>query len=367
VRSSSSRLAIPLAIVFSFALVGASCSSKSTDATTTGTPAPGASKNDFSSLSGTLNGSGATFPAPYYEAAIEGFKEAAPQVTVNYAGGGSATGKQKLADGVDDYDGTDSLVADADKAKYKNGAFLYFPTVAAPITVSYNLPSVKDLKLSASTLAKIFQADIKTWDDPAIKTDNPGATLPSTPILVAHRAEGSGTTSNFTKYLKAAAPSDWKLEAADTVTWPAESQGGQGNAGVAQIVKGKEGAIGYVDFSDAKATGLTYAAIKNKDGQYVTASLDGASAALAGATVKDDVTYDALNAPGATAYPITAGTYIIIYQKQTDKTQGEAVKGFLTFILTDGQALAADVDFAKLPENIRAKAVAQLDKITIGA
>jgi phosphate transport system substrate-binding protein len=367
VRSLSSRLAIPLAIVFSIAMVGASCSSKSTDATTTGTSASGGeSKNDFSALAATLNGAGATFPQPFYEAAIDGFKDAAPKVTVNYAGGGSATGKQKLADGVTDFGGTDSLVSDADKAKFK-GPFLYFPSVAAPITVSYNLPSVKDLKLSPVTLAKIFQGDIKTWDDAAIKADNPGTTLPSTAILVAHRAEGSGTTSNFTKFLKAAAPNDWKLEASDTVTWPADTQGGQGNAGVAQIVKGKEGAIGYVDFSDAKATGLTFAAIKNKDGQYVLPSLDGASAALAGASVKDDATYDPLNAPGATAYPITAGTYLIMYQAQPDKAKGEALKGFITYILTDGQALAAGVDFAKLPENVRLKGIAQLDQIKIGA
>ncbi len=369
-RSPSRRLSVPVGLVLSASLLGAACSkTTTTDAGTSAgsTPAggttPAAPKGDYSKLSGTLNGSGATFPQPFYEEAISQLKDLAPKLTVNYAGGGSGKGKQELSDKVVNFAGSDSLVKDEDKAKMKGGAFLYFPTVAAPITVSYNI-GVDKLQLSPTVLANIFQGTIKTWNDPAIAAENSGASLPSTNIVIAHRSDGSGTTSNFTKYLKAAAPDAWKLDAGDTVQWPTESQGGQGNAGVAKIVKDTEGAIGYVDYSDAKATGLKFAAIKNKDGQYVAPTLEGASAALATATAKDDLTYSALNSSGAEAYPITAGTYILVYEKQDSAENATNIKGWLTYLLTDGQTQAASVDFAKLPDAMAAKAIAQINKIT---
>jgi phosphate transport system substrate-binding protein len=250
-------------------------------------------------------------------------------------------------------------VSDADKATMK-GPFLYFPTVAAPITVSYNLSGVKTLQLSPSTLAKIFTGSITTWNDPAIAADNSGVTLPSTKITVAVRSDGSGTTSNFSKYLAAAAPTDFTLTAGDTVAWPS-AQAGKGNAGVAQIVKDTPGAIGYVDLSDALATSLTTASVKNKDGKFVAPTLDGATAALAGATVKDDLTYSALNTAGADAYPITAATYVLVYT--TPASNANAIRGWLTYLLTDGQDLANQVDFAPLPTSLQAKALAQISLI----
>src|SRR5262249_17517975 len=154
---------------------------------------------------------------------------------------------------------------EADNVKFP---FYYIPTVSAPITVSYNLKGVSNLQLSPDTIAKIFQRDIKVWNAPEIAADNPGATLPATNITVAHRSEGSGTTNNFTKFLVAAAPS-WKLNTGDTVNWPTDTVGGAQNTGVASVIKQTEGAIGYVDLSDAKAASLTFASIKNKAGKFV--------------------------------------------------------------------------------------------------
>jgi len=355
-----------VALVSVVALAGAACGSKKSDSSsssTTAAAAAGASV-DYSSLSGTINGSGATFPKAFYEEAISGFKEVASGVTVNYNAVGSGQGKKDLAAGTSDWAGTDSTVKDDEKATFK-GPFLYFPTVAAPITVSFNVKGVTKLQLDADTLAKIFMGTITTWNDPAIAATNSGVTLPAEPIVVAVRSDGSGTTSNFSKYLKAAAPESFTLEAGDTVQWP-NAQAAKGNAGVAQLVKDSEGAIGYVDYSDAKATGLTFASIKNKDGQFVAASLDGATAAAASAEVKPDLTYNPLNASGAAAYPITAPTYIIVYTAQSDAAKGNAIKGWINFVLTDGQALAADVDFAKLPDSLQQKAVAQLSQLQIG-
>ncbi len=316
--------------------------------------------SEYSKLSGALKASGASFPNAYYQKALDEFSKVAPDLDITYNSAGSGTGKKEFGAGLTDFAGSDSLVKAGDGPAA--GSFLYLPTVAAPITVSYNLSGVAALQLSPDTLAKIFQRDIKKWSDPAIKTDNPTATLPDKDIVVAHRSDGSGTTNNFTKFLTKASPG-WKLGTGDTVAWPADTQGGDKNTGVAQIIKQSDGAIGYVDFSDAIASGLTFAAVKNKDGQYVKASLAGTAGALEGATVKDDLTYDPINAPGATTYPIAAPTYILVKTKYTDATKGKNVKAFLKWLLTDGQQFAESVNFAKLPAALQTKALAQLDKV----
>ena len=312
----------------------------------------------------TLNASGATFPQPFYEQVIAGFSEKHEGVTINYGGGGSGKGRTDLQTGVVDWAGSDGLVKAEDVAKYK-GPFLYFPTVAAPITVSYNLTGVDNLQLSPDTIARIFQREIKSWNDKAIAADNPDAKLPATAITVAHRSDGSGTTENFTKFLKAASPTVWKLDSGSTVNWPTDTQAGNGNSGVAQIVKSANGAIGYVDFSDAKASGLRWAKVKNKAGKFVDASLDGTSAALSGVTINADLSYNPLWAEGEASYPISAPTWILAYTTQTDKAKGEALKAFLTYIYEDGQTQAAEVDYAKLPDSLKEKGLAQVNALVL--
>ncbi len=292
---------------------------------------------------------------------ISAFKEVAPNLTITYNATGSGTGKKDFGSNLNDFAGTDSLVKDIDGPSA--GSFLYVPTVASPITESYNLSGVYKLQLSPETLAKIFQRDIKTWDDAAIKADNPGVNLPAKNITVAHRSDGSGTTSNFTRYLNVAARDVWKLGSGDTVKWPTDTQGGEKNTGVATLIKNGDGTIGYVDLSDAKASGLKFAAIKNKDGKFVEPTLDAAKAALAGATLRDDVSYDPLNAAGADSYPITAPTFLLVRARYDDPKKADAVKGFITYLLNDGIQLAEETNFAPLPDALKTKALAQLDKI----
>jgi len=150
---------------------------------------------------------------------------------------------------------------------------------------------------------RIFASKIKKWDDAAIKADNPGVTLPSTAITVARRADASGTTSNFTKFLAAAAPADWTLGSGDTVDWAADTQAGQGNPGVAQIVSQTDGAIGYVDLADATAAKLTTALIENAAGKFVAPTLAGAAAAVEAAPVAPDLSYSPINASGDRVVP----------------------------------------------------------------
>jgi phosphate transport system substrate-binding protein len=285
-------------------------------------------------------------------------------VTINYQGNGSGAGRTDFVNGVVDFAGTDALYKATDPQPPK--PFLYFPTVVAPITVSYNLSGVK-LKLSPETAAKIFSGAVTTWDDAAIKTDNPSAKLPSTTITVVHRSDSSGTTANFTSWLTKAAPTDWTLGSGSTVSWGASTQGATGNSGVAKLVKDTDGAVGYVDFSDANASDLTFASIKNSSGKFITPSLASASAAAQGATVNPDLTFDPLNATGAAAYPITSPTWIIVYTDQTDANKGAAVKAFLNYIYGDGQKLASSVDYAPLPKALLKSAKAQVTKIVVPA
>lgn len=365
-RQRSARSAGPLAALMTTAMLAVACGGSDTPTASTDTTIGGPPTTKEAPLNATLNAAGATFPKGFYEVAIAGYKKIQPGVTVNYNANGSGAGRQSLQDGVVDFAGSDGLVNPADVSKYK-GEFLYVPTIAAPITISYNLTDVKDLTLDADTIAKIFQRDIKKWDDAAIAAQNPGVRLPATDITVAHRSDGSGTTENFTKYLVAAAPTTWTRKSGSTVEWPSDTQAGNGNQGVAQIVKGTAGAVGYVDLSDAKASGLQFAKVKNKSGRAVVANLEGSTAALAGAQVNADLSYNPLNAEGADAYPITAPTWILVYKNQTDKVKGEALKSFLRYVVGDGQKLAKDVDYSPLPTALQQKAVAQIDAIVVPA
>ena len=200
---------VAAALLTAVALFAAACSSNKSDTTTAGggTTVAGASGIDYASLSGTLNGSGATFPKAFDEDAIAALQDVAPGVTVNYAGGGSGKGKTDLAGQVVQWAGSDSTVKDEDMANFKGGAFLYFPTVAAPITVSYNLERCRRAPaLGPDTLAKIFRHRSPPGTTRPSPPTTPASTLPSTADRRGRTArDGSGTTSNFTKYLKAAA------------------------------------------------------------------------------------------------------------------------------------------------------------------
>jgi len=312
-----------------------------------------------------LNASGSSFQKQFQEVAIEGFAKVNKGVTINYGAGGSGKGRQDFADKVTDYGCTYGLFKEADLAKVKGGPFLYVPILLGAITVSYHVDGVGKLQLSPETIAKIFQRDIKKWNDPAIAADNPDAKLPDADIAVAHRSDGSGTTEQFTRYLEAAAKDVWKLKSGSTVEWSSDTQAGNGNGGVAQIIKSMKNAIGYVDLPDAKAAGLAYASVKNQAGKFIEPSSASASAAGDGIDVKDDLTYASVNAKGDAAYPITAPTWCVVYMKQSDKAKGTALKSYFKYLLTDGQALIKDIDFAPLPRSLADKAVAQLDKIQV--
>ena len=343
--------------VVAVALTLAACSSSGGGSSSSG------SSSSSAALSGTLNASGSTFQLPFQQAAIQQFKSTQPSLTVNYGGGGSGKGRTDLASGVVNFAGSDSPIPSDETSNFKGKTILYFPVLVGPITVSYNLSGVSSLKLDAPTIAKIFQGQIKKWNDPAIAALNPGAKLPSTAITIAHRSDSSGTTANFSNFLVMGAGSVWKLGTSSTINWPANSRGGNGNSGVASIVKSTPGAIGYVDFADAKASGLTFASVKNQAGQYITPSATSASAAASQATVNPDLTFSAIWAPGATSYPITYQSWDLVNAKQPNANDAKMLQAYLSYLLGDGQKLLPTLNYAPLPSSIDAKAKAELSKI----
>ena len=166
--------------VVALALTLGACSSSSSSSTPSGGSSSSSSSGGSANLSGTLNGSGSTLQLVYQQAAIAAYKSVQSGITVNYGGGGSGKGRTDLASGVVQFAGSDSPIPDKETANFKGKTVLYYPILIAPITVSYNLSGVSNLKLSGPTIAGIFSGKIKTWNDPAIKADNSGVSLPST-------------------------------------------------------------------------------------------------------------------------------------------------------------------------------------------
>ncbi len=335
------------------ALALAACGSSGTTATGSGS----------GSLSGTLNGSGSTFQQVFQQQAISSFKSVQPSMTVNYGAGGSGKGRTDLASGVVNYAGSDAPVPASEAANFKGKTVLYFPVVIGPITMSYNLSSVSKLQLSAPVIADMFQGKITNWNDPAIKADNPGVSLPNEPITLAVRSDSSGTTQNFSLFLEKAAGSAWTLGSSSTISWPSTARAGSGNGGVAQIVKSTPGAIGYVDYADAKASGLKFASVKNPDGKFIAPSPSSASAAADGVSVQPNLTFFSAWAPGANAYPVTYQSWVLVSQAQPNKNDTKMLQAYVGYLVGSGQSMLSQLGYAPLPSKIDSMAKAQLSKI----
>jgi phosphate transport system substrate-binding protein len=235
--------------------------------------------------------------------------------------------------------------------------------VAGGVVVSYNLPGAPTLRLDGPTIAAIYLGKVTNWNDPAVAAQNPGVTLPDQDILVVHRSDGSGTTFIFTDYLSKVSP-EWKeaVGKGTSVSWPA-GLGGKGNAGVAGQIKQSPGAIGYVELAYAHQNKLPFADLKNAAGNYVTASIGSVTAALATATIPDDFRFSMVNAPGDTSYPIAGVTWILVYSEQKDPAKGQKLVQFLTWAYTDGERMAAALDYAPLPPALQQRVLDRVNSI----
>jgi phosphate transport system substrate-binding protein len=337
----------------------AACGSSNNSSTSTSTTAA-------AQKGGTINGAGATFPQPIYSEWAARFKQL-QGTTVNYQGIGSGGGIAQFTAGTVDFGATDSAMKPAEmKAAEKKGTPVHVPTVLGAVTVSYNVQGVsKGLKLDGATIADIFLGKIKSWDDSAIKKLNSGVTLPGTAIAVCHRSDESGTTANFTKFLVAYSPAWAKGPGSDkSVKWPTGT-GAKGNDGVAGCVKQTDGAVGYVEQAFALQNNFTTAAVKNKAGNYVEPSLAATSAAAEGVTPPADLRFSTIDAPGPSAYPISAITFLLVYQDMCKagmaKDKAGLVKDWLNYAEGAGQPIARELQYAPLPTTIKSKAQAKVD------
>jgi phosphate transport system substrate-binding protein len=326
----------------------------------------GASGSGSAKLGGTLNGAGATFPQPVYQEWAANFQEKFG-TTVNYQGIGSGGGIAQFTAGTVDFGATDSAMTDEEiAAAQKKGEPVHVPTVLGAVTVSYNAQGLdKGLKLDGATIADIFLGKVKTWNDPAIAKLNSGVSLRSGAITVCHRSDESGTTKNFTAFLQAYS-SAWKNGPGSdkSVQWPAGT-GAKGNDGVAACIKQSDGAVGYVEQAYALANHFTYASVKNKAGTFVEPTLEATAAAAEGVDVPADLRFATIDSAGAKAYPISAVTFLLVYQDVckagADASKAKALSAWLKFGGADGQQVAQQLQYAPLPASLKTKAAAKVD------
>lgn len=311
-----------------------------------------------------LTGAGATFPYPLYSKWFSIYANAAG-VKINYQSIGSGGGIRQLSEETVDFGASDSPMSDEEMSKAKGGPVLHIPTVLGAVVVTYNLPGVNAaIRLTPQVIADIFSGRVTKWSDTRITSLNPGVKLPNTDILVVHRSDGSGTTYIFTDYLSKAVPA-WNSSVGKgkEVKWPA-GLGAKGNEGVAGQVKQTPGSIGYVELAYAKQNKLPVAAVRNRDGQFIVASVPAVTAAAAGAakTLPPNTDYriSIVDAPGPDSYPISSFTWILVYQRQSDGDKGKKLVDFLNWALSTGQTEAPPLDYAPLPADMASTVRARL-------
>lgn len=313
-----------------------------------------------------IQGAGATFPNPIYQKWFSEYNKANPGVKFDYQSIGSGAGIQQITEKTVDFGGSDAPMKDDQLAKVQ-GQILHIPTVLGAVVLTYNVPGVtSDLKFTPEAIAGIFLGKITKWNDPAIASVNEGVTLPANNINVVHRSDGSGTTFVFTDYLSKVSP-EWQSGpgTGPSPNWPVGS-GAKGNEGVTGQVKQTPNSIGYVELVYAEQNKLPVASIKNAAGQLVKPSVDSITAAAAGAAgqIPDDLRVSITNAPGATAYPISSFTYLLIYKDQTDPAKGKALVDFLWWATHDGETMARGMSYAPLPQEVVKKAEEKIKSIT---
>lgn len=317
-----------------------------------------------------LSGAGSTFVAPIMSIWTKQFAEA-NKVEVAYQSIGSGGGVQQISAGTVDFGASDTPMKDTELAAAKGGQILHIPLTLGAVVPVYNLKGLPSgIKFDGPVLGKIFAGEITTWDDPALKALNPDLQLPSEPIAVAHRSDGSGTTAVWTDYLTKASP-EWtaKLGGAEKssgkeVAWPT-GIGGKGNEGVSGVVGQTDGAIGYVELAYAIAQDLTYGQVKNAAGKFIQPCVATISKGTEGVKYPADLRTSLTNGPDENAFPITGTTYGLVYADQKDKAKAASTVNFLSWVLTTGQDDAAQINYAPLGKDLQKLAFAQVEKVTV--
>jgi phosphate transport system substrate-binding protein len=363
-----SKHQVLLAPVLALTLGLASCGGSSTtnnQPTTGGGEQQGAGGSEQQVATGTsvsLTGAGATFPAPLYQRWFSEYNKANPNVQVSYQSVGSGAGVEQFVQGTVDFGASDVAMKDEEIAKVQKGVVL-LPVTAGSIVFAYNLPEVKELKLSRQVYVDILLGKVKKWNDPAIAKINLDAQLPDREITVIYRSDGSGTTGVFTKHLTAISP-EWKEKVGEgkTVEWPT-GIGAKGNEGVTAQILQTEGSIGYIEYGYAKQQNISMASLENKAGQFVAPSPESASKSLAAVTLPENLREFIADPEGEESYPIVSYTWILAYKNYEDPEKMKAFKDVINWAISDGQKFSEELGYVPLPETVVDKVETALNSI----
>jgi len=303
-----------------------------------------------------VTGAGATFPYPIYSKWFDEYHKLHPDIEFNYQSIGSGGGIRQVTDGTVDFGATDGPMTDEQIKAYKDKhhfGIMHFPTVIGAVVPAYNVAGIKEpLKFTPEALAGIYLGRITKWNDPELVKINPGVSLPDAGIVVAHRADGSGTTYVWTDYLSKVSE-DWvkSVGKGTAVKWPV-GLGGKGNEGVAAIIKNTPDSIGYVELIYALRSEIPFGEVRNAGGRFMKGSLAGASAAAASVTMPDDFRVSITGSAAPDAYPIASFTWLLIPEKIPDPAKKTAIMKLLIWALTDGQSMTAKLSYAPLPKGV---------------
>ena len=359
--SRTKRWAGGAVLALSLMLVAAACS---------GGGGGGGSNNASAFTGAPLAGAGATFPDPVYETWTQDFQQVEPNAQINYQAIGSGGGILQLQQKTVDFGASDAPLQPTDMAAFHGEKIIQFPTVVGGVVFAYNVKGLSaPLNMDGPTMADVFLGKIKKWNDPAIAKLNSGVKLPNEPIQICHRADSSGTTFIFTSWLSQESPTWSKQVGADkSVAWPV-GNGGNGNSGVAACISQTQGAAGYVEYQYAVSSQLGFASVKGKiSSDFVAPSTSSISAAGQGLTLPIKPTTNILNSKADGAYPISSSTYLLVPQDLSNmsKTKAQTLVDFIYWGLNDGQSKVLSLNYAQLPETVRAGSQKQLDELKFG-
>jgi phosphate transport system substrate-binding protein len=320
----------------------------------------------------TLQGSGATFPAPLYKRWFLEYYRQNPAFRVNYSPIGSGAGIRQFTAGLVSFGASDAGMSQKEISKLpeKFGGVLLLPMTAGLIVLSYNIAGVQQpIRLSRAAYVKIFLREITKWNAEEIAKDNSGLSLPDQSITVVTRADSSGTTYAFTTHMAAVSKAlgvEWTPGVDKSVAWK-ESIAAQGNDGVAALIQLTPGAIGYIEYGYAKLAGLRMAALENKSHEFILPDEDGRSGekALEGAEIPDDLQIKVADPTSREAYPIVTYTWILSRKHYEDPHEADSLKTLLLHCLEDPQQkIAQELGYVKMPSPVIDRLRTELQKLT---
>lgn len=313
--------------------------------------------NSSSKNTAKLSGAGATFPAPFYNIVFKKYGESSGN-SVDYGAIGSGGGIRNLKDKTVDFGATDVFLSDKELAEM-GAEVLHIPTALGAVVLSYNLPGVKDLKLTSSIISDVYRGKITKWNDPKIKELNPSLNLPDKTITAVYRSDGSGTTAVFSEYMSKV-DSTWSSEigAGKALKFPV-GVAAKGNPGVAGVIAETEGSLGYIGSEYALALNIPSALLQNSAGNFIVAN-DKSISAAANVDLPNDTRASITNSADPEAYPISTFTWVILYKDQAynkkTEVQAQALAGLLNYVIsTEGQSIASKTHYAPLSASAKEK------------